>query len=854
MKAFLSHSSNDKQFVLEVYNSLGASQAHLDSATFEKAVLNVEAISKALEDSDIFVLFLSDDSLGSSFVNYESLLALENLGEGKLSRIMMICIDKISLGRVDERLRKLNIVTQVSSVGSCTRRIQSALIELSIAAASGQDIFVGRELESKNLRKALTRASTESPAVLVLSGIDGVGRRTLAQKVFRELLPPFSRFAAVTINRDQGLDDLFRSLLRVRGRTTMPQLVRAIMDFSGSDHHRQMSLLHHEIECILNDDETILFLDFGGLMDDEGGYHSFIIDAFQPFYAYSRPCAIFIQRRMPPISKRKNLKFYHFERVQPLTSEETRDLLGARLRSLGLTFSAEHIDRLEKAVSCHPINVDFALDSIVSLQGDIDLFLSDTSDLVTWRNRRALDFLSQISFTPTQRRICGLLLCFQQLTTELIITLISEDVLVVSESIRFLMDHHIIENDDGCYFISAPIIEAMKRSRSFDLSREEERHAAGKIIETTDQYRDNDDIHRALVEPAIIASLRSESSLRTNWGELALPSHFLVMAREAYDHRDLPRTIQLCRESLSNPAKMPDEAKVECYRMLGLSAIRLQEDALLREARAALSNITTRYSKQVNLFLKGFSFRSRGFLPEAEEAYLQCFDVNERNFSVCRELAQVYLSLGRPDEAETYAKIAFDVAPNNHFIIDILVGVILGKYRTSREDVSLDKELKYLLDELKKYGHGDGKSFYSSRMAEFHILQGNASAARRFADEAVRQTPWLIPPYIVRANVYLMKGNERGALRDIEQATKISSENTSYGNLFRIELFEIELEMLITKRQYRKANNLLERVSESRIPRTLLSKFEKQLAIAIKFDQNFHDTELIRWAQISAGR
>lgn len=113
MKAFLSHSSTDKPFVDQIYAKLGAAQSHYDAKTFEKATLNVEAIRTALRDSDLFVLFLSQNSIDSHFVSHESKIAFEALAAGILKRILILCIDDISLEKVPSFLRDLNIVTQV---------------------------------------------------------------------------------------------------------------------------------------------------------------------------------------------------------------------------------------------------------------------------------------------------------------------------------------------------------------------------------------------------------------------------------------------------------------------------------------------------------------------------------------------------------------------------------------------------------------------------------------------------------------------------------------------------------------------------------------------------------------------
>ena len=99
----------------------------MDEFTFEKAVLNVDAINRALEDSDVFVMFVSRSSLDSSFVSYESGQALESYAQGKLRKLLIVCIDDVSLSDIPEALRRTNIVVRTPSVGACTRRIQALL-------------------------------------------------------------------------------------------------------------------------------------------------------------------------------------------------------------------------------------------------------------------------------------------------------------------------------------------------------------------------------------------------------------------------------------------------------------------------------------------------------------------------------------------------------------------------------------------------------------------------------------------------------------------------------------------------------------------------------------------------------
>ena len=128
MKAFLSHSSRDKPLVEEVAKRLGMAQVELDSSTFDSGLLNVETIRAALERSSIFVLFLTQDALESSYVRFEALLAQELLAKGLLEKFLVICLDAQAFSKADENWKSFSFVRHLTSDQSIARLIQNHLI------------------------------------------------------------------------------------------------------------------------------------------------------------------------------------------------------------------------------------------------------------------------------------------------------------------------------------------------------------------------------------------------------------------------------------------------------------------------------------------------------------------------------------------------------------------------------------------------------------------------------------------------------------------------------------------------------------------------------------------------------
>src|SRR5689334_21600324 len=93
LRAFLSHSSKDKGFVEHVADLLPPGTFELDSLTFDGGLLNSKAIEEALRRSDLFALFLSQSSVVSAYVDFETLLGVEFLAKGQITRFLAICLD-----------------------------------------------------------------------------------------------------------------------------------------------------------------------------------------------------------------------------------------------------------------------------------------------------------------------------------------------------------------------------------------------------------------------------------------------------------------------------------------------------------------------------------------------------------------------------------------------------------------------------------------------------------------------------------------------------------------------------------------------------------------------------------------
>src|SRR5690606_9920819 len=152
--AFLSHSSKDKDLVRKVAQQLGNKNCVLDEISFDPGRKTLEQIFSELDSSDIFVLFISNESLESTWVKKEINRAKESLSNDYLDRIIPIIIDEnitYSDTRIPKWIAKPYNLKFIENEVIILKKIRQALKEVNFKKTKfNQEIeknFVGRNAE-----------------------------------------------------------------------------------------------------------------------------------------------------------------------------------------------------------------------------------------------------------------------------------------------------------------------------------------------------------------------------------------------------------------------------------------------------------------------------------------------------------------------------------------------------------------------------------------------------------------------------------------------------------------------------------------------------------------------------------
>jgi tetratricopeptide (TPR) repeat protein len=840
MKAFLSHSSKDKALVRAVADRLGVARCEYDEYTFE-FTLNAEAIRNALKRSTLFVFFLSHDSVRSGFVAEELRIALESRAAGTLRRVLVFSLDATSHKALPEWMREINVSFHITNAKSIARKIEASLIALEAETHSRLDVYIRRDDDEKDLRRALRLAPGKAPVALHAVGHYGIGRRTFLQKTLTELYPrAITGFIEIPLYRYEGAEEFYRRLYEQHVVASLECAIRDFEEFGKANSDEQVDRIVDLMVDLSRLGDFIIVDDQGGAYDEEGRYKPFLLDILNKLVGSARPEIGFIQTRMmPPIYRAAAPNSYH-RFVTRLSDEQIKELLSFTLKDAEVDFSDEQLNAITQLLDGHPFNVKFVVQAIKSY--GIELFISDPRDLIEWKVRRAEDFLKLINFSETETDLIAALSEYRYFPLELLQTILKRDIGDISFDLRRLEDHCCIERRDRYYQVASPIREAVRRDERFGKSDLWKKELANTITSTIGEYRNDEQIPIYLLEGANTAILRGASA-PSFVSNLILPSHILTIARDCYDRRKWADCLDFCSQALAMSNRLTTDGQVEALRLSGLSTIRLGRD--LTPIIQALKAYDSRTAQRNCLFLEGFDFRSRRRLDEAESKFLKAYALSSGNVHINRELAALYCKQRRYNEAEGYARAAYKQFPTNIYLIDIMAESLLGKRQLG---LPVDEtELVDVMQSLERYGDAPGSSFYLIRVAQSQLSNRKYFDALRTVNRAIERTENHPPAYFLRTEIFLALNDIPGAERDLATIDQLLTSEGGFSADDEARKGELDIRVLIEKRQFSQAYAEIKRKAFV-LPVHVSDRLSSSLAKAITFSGEPLTKELREWA------
>jgi tetratricopeptide (TPR) repeat protein len=797
MKAFLSHSSVDKELVRKIAQELGRQFCILDEQAFANGAEFKASIRKGLTESSVFVLIASKASLKSMWVEFE-INEIENLQLQKhFSYALVYQIDSdVQLADFPEWMKRLKIKREISPK-IIARDIKQRLDELLRDRA--QHIYIPRTVETEALTSAITSLGQDRPTQIILvSGLPGSGRKTLVRRVAPSLLN-FQRTVEIPISSGDTLHDLaIKFADRAEPYSTPEGLQQLVATIRSLDSGAAVARIVTDIRILQSAGELLMLIDEGGLLDENGSIQGFALGLLHAISAQDGLYCILVTKRSP-ISP--DDVFIPKIQVLPLSKENTKKLLTLAARHASLTLSPKAAEDLSEFIAGYPPAAFYAVNQAKAY--GLDLVLNDKRSLVEFRSAVFLKHLSNLSLADEERFVLQSLSAFSPLPFKII-----SDILHPSSSnavsvllIRLIDLSLIYVDEHGFYRISEPIATAVDRVLGFP-----NKSVSLAIAQGLDAFIKN----LAVEESGGLLDLMRLSFRALSWGgNTEKASHLVRLTSdvhrliESFFHaQEYERALEFARLALKQGT-----ANSDVYYFCARSLINLER---WDEAEEAIREYTKVAPKRDVDYLLGYFSRKKGDTKRAIDYFKSSESGGRKGGSIGRELALCYMLAGEYSLAKRYLDAALQHDPDNRYLVDLAI-----KLATETRN---EPDARKSLDRLKLV---DSETFYFHRLSCVELAFGNrknAVAAARSAFANAKSAPFAIVAQLVVAEV------EHHELKEAE--SHLDELDRQYPNRYGDIRAGLHCKLELARGRFNEALGWIERTKNQKLPVHLLLKAE----------------------------
>lgn len=809
MKAFLSHASSDKDFVEKVASMLRPGTYELDALTFEKGEMSVQEIINALKRSEIFCLFMSEAAGLSKYVEFEQRLAIELAGAGKISNFLTICLDDKSFDDLSVNIKFYNAVRKAKTPEAVAHLIKGKLISAKKENDRTRHPFIGRDNELNELENQVLDFNRPKIKSFFVSGNAGVGRKSILENFISRQYPQVIKsFPKFEVEPYAGYDEIFRQVTAaLKPSMSFSDYISLATRFSEMDDTEKAKEIAKLLSSILSDNLICFAIDAGGLLHESGALTPEMDEIVNYLDDHPNPPLVIVSPRMTPRNLRRPSKDIAYLSVTALSREDSLKLVSWAVKTSNTKCDDNQIEQLVEISDYHPYNV-YEMKSIIQEIG-VAAFLADTSKFVAWKHKETSAYLRDIKVSELDSKILSVLMFAPELDFGSLVYTLQTNSEDMSSSVQSLVDLHVLSYSDDRFSISPPLRIAVERDPRIKLKSEDHAEIIGRLASSLTVSIEDGSAPIALTDAVVLANLEAGKIMPAVANALLLPSHRIWLAQRHYDAARWRDCLRLAQDAVRDKSRLSAQGLIGGYRLLCLSASRLNDQEVFSEAISKLAaSAKDSWSKAHVEFLRGFNFRMRGDIIEAEKSFKQSYALNDNDRSTVRELASACLITGDNTGAERFARKAYELATNNPYTIDILVSALV---RTLGPKCVNDREVNDLLDRLTSLDDEENKSFSYTRKAEIELLYGDTSKALTSVKEAMKRTPYLFEPKLLHAKILLKQGRKSLVPEEISNLERLTSRSGRSDNkAHRRQVLILKSEYMVDTGQFKVAKEIFD--------------------------------------------
>ena len=615
-KAFVSHSSADKPLVEEIVKSVSAARWEIDSHTFEEGNRSGSEILAALKRSDLFVMIASASSMVSDWVKSELELAQHQLLSRQLGAVLVFIIDGTSAQLLPEWIQ-MHVYVRTSNPTRIANLIRGKLVELDSAKGIRPKPFVQRIKARGEIEKRIADLNHQVRALYV-SGVDGIGRRSLVTDTLKSLFPSLDLVGIqISIADGEGLLEAYRKLYFEWNRPSVAGAKFFFDEIAGYSKAQLIDKTRELLEAI-SEQKMIAWLKFDyEILNDDGNFQPDFHALLQNLNT-RRPTVVLCAKRMPRFQEQRRLNNVGFFKIDSLTETESKLLWVYALDYVGVPEpDPAFVAMLLGYISGHPAMIWTAAEYVgFAKKPAIE---ANPRELVETLRGLSLTLVDGLTLSEMSKRLLALFDELGVLDPTDLLEISGNADQTIAEAVNQLLALGLLESE-GNHLRLASFFRNARLRKQFSAEADAFLIEVRKrLLKLTSTYTAEDDISFSTIDIALTSAIAQGKPTPIDLGNRAIVgSHYLRVARASYDRENYEEAVTFASQALAKRHTLTDEAVVESLRLLGMAAVRTGDRESLEDALQGLLKMRTQQARRHVHFINGFDARWNGDFDTAE--------------------------------------------------------------------------------------------------------------------------------------------------------------------------------------------------------------------------------------------
>lgn len=717
IKAFISHSSEQKQFVLDLVETLGRDYCIVDCYNFSSAYQTINEIYDKIDKSTVFVLLLSKASLSSEWVKEEIRYVRDKLEPGCLERFWPFIIDEnLSIEECPEWMRKdkcFNLKKYKSYkilAHDIEQKFRRIIWSKNPKRKQLETLMVGRNKDIDNFENIYQSARGMNLRSLVISGRDGVGKDMFISKCLDKIggydaeSTPF----CINLGNKEGVENFIiqlnlitrtydeMQLMTVLGGSTSEKTSSAANLVNELLNTNSVLSINDDLSCVLPNrklaDWLINLVEKSDMVNKLGLFiksHK-ILDSFSetehPFFGHIN---------LNPLDSKDRLKlFYSLLRIYNLTDISEED---AKWFVGKLLLSPSQLVKAVEALSCKPLAL---------VKKDIDT-------LISWGDTQINPMVEHFFQDEESKHLLIILSKLDFVSYEILENIFEERIIEVMEKMNEMIDFGIVSvfgPQEQFFRLDHYLSDYIKRCHiklPCDLDNLLNEVLEKKIASSN------------ITEDVSIYLYDKKKQILSGKGkpeDFLIPSVVVTSVMEIYNNQDYYQVIKLCDLVLNDVHNYFPDQERELRYWLCLALARTTNKRFFEEVK--------HFRGTDYYFLRGFYHRNAMEYSQAEKYFNEALEKSPNLQRAKREKVTVLLARKKYEQALGLAKENYESNPENSYQIHGYFRCLVRKTPLIKEDVDM---LKQLMAAMRKNLSDKQEELYTAMDIEFRYFVSHDS-------------------------------------------------------------------------------------------------------------------------------